>query len=140
MDYLEEITMMHLTKVRNCFVFPQFDIRGDKKSEWSCPDFIAMDFKNKIVAVVEVTSSYNIYDLLKKIENKNEQWFDRLFPQLNDLGLGFIDKTWKNEIWVYTRKEHLNKFPLNTASVTIFEDIGYTWSKEFWTRPTNENR
>jgi hypothetical protein len=131
MNYLEEITMIHLTKVKKCFVFPQFDILYNN-TPWSCPDFVALDFINKKIAVVEVTSGYNIKNLLDKLANVNLQYFDKLLPQLKAIGIPIDDFEGK-EVWVYVRERNSNFFSGKENIICqSFESIGYDWEDKFW--------
>ena len=76
MDMYEELAMMHLTRngKANVFVCPQYDIDG----RWASPDFVALDFESKTVWVVEVSGAASLAKLLKKVRDRERQWFEKL--------------------------------------------------------------
>jgi Holliday junction resolvase-like predicted endonuclease len=130
MELYEHIVMAYLTKDPFVFVSHQYSIRNEK-SEWSCPDFVALDFRNRRVAVVEVSTAWNTKSLLEKVENREVQWIDKLRRQLLDQKI--IDQQWKFEIEVYVRKHAVPSFksiPATTSTpikVAALEDIGSPW-------------
>jgi len=70
MDF--EAVVMHYLAAQGLFLSPQFIIR-DGAGEWSCPDFVALDFSRHQVQVVEVTTAYDVSGLIKKIQDKEKQ-------------------------------------------------------------------
>lgn len=60
----ESLVMSYLAS-QGLFLSPQFSIK-DGDEEWSCPDFVALDFRKREIQVVEVTTSYNVKGLIQK--------------------------------------------------------------------------
>ena len=60
----ETLIGTYLTRGGRVFIVPQYSIppSPDSKGEWSCPDFVALDFERepREVVVVEVTTASNI--------------------------------------------------------------------------------
>jgi hypothetical protein len=52
MDLFEQLVLGYLAKNPYVFVSPQYSIKADNGSEWSCPDLVALDFKTQTVYVV----------------------------------------------------------------------------------------
>lgn len=96
MDF-EAVVMQYLA-AKGLFLSPQFSIR-DGGREWSCPDFVALDFRQLEIQVIEVSAAYAIHRLVEKLRNCEEQWFKRLRPQL--VALGVTDESWECVAYAY---------------------------------------
>lgn len=124
----ESLVMQYLAS-QGLFLSPQFSIR-DNGQEWSCPDFVALDFRKQEIQVVEVTAASNISDLIKKIQNREEQWFRRLKPQLVALDIPVAE--WQNIVRVFVRQDcydHIKSKVENMPDVIVevIEDIAFSW-------------
>ncbi len=65
MDLYEHLVLQYLTKDAHKFVSPQYSISGPTGGEWSCPDFVALDFhKRRSHFLQSVQPSRNISDAL----------------------------------------------------------------------------
>lgn len=127
MDF--EALVMHYLAAQGLFLMPQFAV-SDGGGEWSCPDFVALDFRAHEVQVVEVTTAYDVSGLVEKIQNRETQWFQRLTPQLIALGIPVSD--WNNIVRVFVRKDRhgsINAKVSNSRDVRIetLEDIAFPW-------------
>lgn len=95
------------------------------------PDFVALDFERKVVSVVEVTTAQSPDGLLKKVRDREEQWFAKLRNMLRRGGV--IDDAWTTfETVLYVRRDVAERFRTqlgNLKDVTIhaFEEIGLYW-------------
>jgi len=130
MDIYEEAVMRYLTSGGTRFVSPQFSITKDYCVEWSCPDFVVIDFFDSTVYVAEVTSASNINDLEKKILNKDEQWIKPL--KLNMEKRSEIFKGWNYWVVVFIRKENIKKLrnvikDISKVTIKSLDDIMYPW-------------
>lgn len=127
MELYEHIVMAYLTKDPYVFVSPQYSIRKDGH-EWSCPDFVALNFKEKRVVVVEVSTAYDTKSLHEKVEKRESQWISPLREQLIDLKV--IDEKWTFEVQVFIRKDAARHFVYDGKSgvkITILEELGPPW-------------
>lgn len=127
MDF-ESLVMNYLT-AQGLFLSPQFSVR-DGDGEWSCPDFVALDFRVHEIQVVEVTTAYKVAGLVKKIQNREEQWFRRLRPQL--VALGIPVSGWRNVVRIFVRRDRCDYMNSKFASaadvkVEVLEDIAFAW-------------
>jgi hypothetical protein len=131
MDYLEEIVMIHLTKVRKCLVLPQFEIHGEGgKGVWSCPDFLAIDFVNSVAAIVEVSGAAKMSASLKdKISNPGNYWFDKLDNDLIELGITNIKQ---KQVWLYIRESAKVNIRDDRVKLYFIDKLGYPWNPEFY--------
>ena len=125
----EPIIMQYLAS-QGLFLSPQFSIRVDNR-EWSCPDFVAIDFLNSEVQVVEVSTAYDINGLVGKIRERESQWFEKLRAQLPTLGVP--EKEWKYVVHVFIRsdrKEYIAKeFSGQTdVRITAIEEVAFRWT------------
>ncbi|MEJ7138783.1 hypothetical protein [Amphibiibacter pelophylacis] len=128
MDF-ESLVMDYLS-AQGLFLAPQFSLR-DGGREWSCPDFVALDFRACEIQVVEVTTAYNVRGLIEKIQKREDQWFLRLRPQL--LSLGIPVHNWKSVVRAFVRREraeYVKSKILNAddVKIEIIEDIAIPWS------------
>jgi hypothetical protein len=131
MDMFEELVMWHITHNGRVFVCPQFSIDGGS----SCPDFIALDLKNKVVSVVEVTAAYWPGGLFNKVKQRQQQWMLPLKEQL--LRAGIINDSWeKFRVVLYIRRAAFEKFRGEFESekdveIVKLEDIAFPWNWEW---------
>src|ERR1700733_9880130 len=135
MDLYEDLILQYLTKDAHMFVSPQYSIEGPPGTEWSCPDFIALGFREKRVSIVEVSSASNPRSLLERVKNRDRQWIERLKNQL--LRNGVVDQLWKNfRVELFIRRSAADRFrkELKDAQdvvIYIIEELGAPWE---WTR------
>lgn len=134
LDLYEHLVLQYLTKDAHVFVSPQYSIRGDTGGEWSCPDFVALNFRDKIVSVVEVSSASDPQSLRARVASRDVQWINRLREQLERNRV--VDATWKYYVGVFIRRDAELKFraAIGTADnvvIHILEDLGAPWT---WTR------
>jgi len=57
MDLYEDVTQIYLTAVEGLFLLPQCQIKHsvEGKPWFACPDFVALDFRDRRIQVIEVT-------------------------------------------------------------------------------------
>lgn len=108
MELYENLVMWYLTRNKYIFISPQYSILGDTGKEWSCPDFVALNFKDKEVSIVEVSTAFYPDSLAKKVKDRNSQWIEKLKAQLK--GYRVIDDNWKFKVEVFIRKDAKDKF------------------------------
>lgn len=127
MELYEHIVMAYLTKDPYVFVNPQYSIRKDGH-EWRCPDFVALNFKEKRVMVVEVSTAYDTKSLHEKVEKRESQWISPLREQLSNLKV--IDHNWTFEVQVFIREDASHRFSYDEKSdvkINILEELGPPW-------------
>jgi hypothetical protein len=137
MDF--ESVVMYYLAAQGLFLSPQFSIRGASGGEWSCPDFVALDFSKHEVQVVEVTVASNVSGLLEKIQDRERQWFQYLRQQLVQRGV--IDGSWKLIVRAFVRQDQLEKVRskfLNAEDVKVepIEQVTFSWKWPWheWTK------
>ncbi|MBI4610977.1 MAG: hypothetical protein HY726_18450 [Candidatus Rokubacteria bacterium] len=135
MDIYEELVLQYLTKDGHVFVSPQYSIRGDTGTEWSCPDYVALNFRARSVSVVEVSSARKPSTLQERVRTRDHQWLDRLRGQLTANGV--VDESWKEYfVDVFVRRDaeptFRQEFGLDpTVRIHVLEELGPPWT---WTR------
>jgi hypothetical protein len=125
----EQLIATYLTRGGKVFVCPSYSIKND----WSCPDFVALDFDKHEIIVVEVTTAYDIDALLAKVEDRDKQWFAPLRAQLN---ADHIAESWDTRFLGFVRRDRLDK-ALRTVSAhdvkfVAIEDTTFSW--DYWKR------
>ena len=139
-DIYEELVMQYIVgQGPYIFVSPQYSIKADK-GEWSCPDFVALDFRRKIVSVVEVSSGSDISSLMSKTKDRENQWFTRLRNQL--VANSAVNDAWKFQIEAFIRGDVFDKFSTAfSGSDDVFvhklEDIAFRWK---WTSSVTKDK
>jgi hypothetical protein len=79
----EELIAIFLTRGGNVFIAPQYSIPlPGSKGEWSCPDFVALDFGKREVIVVEVTTASDCSAIIEKAKDRESHWFELLRAKL----------------------------------------------------------
>jgi len=132
MTIYESIVMARLLSKPHIFIRPQYSIRDNNGQEWSCPDFIALNFIDKSIYVVEVTTAYSPVSLKGKIVDRENQWNMKLKEQL--LNDNIIDEKWvKIFILAFVRESAMKVFIeefRNSPDVKIFslEGLGSPWN------------
>jgi len=107
MDIYEELVMHYLCDGKpHIFLSPNFRLAGG----WAFPDFVVLDFRAnpKIVSVVEVTTSASPVSLLRKVEERKTQWFDKLKEQLQRNSV--VDDAWIYKVEVFVREDAAKRF------------------------------
>lgn len=134
MEFFEELAMWHLTHNGDVFVCPQFSIGGG----WSCPDFVALDFKHKTVSVVEVSAASSPGGLLQKTKDRHNQWLGPLKQQMHQLQA--LDTLWeKFNVVLYIREAAAPKFRKEIGSaddveIRTLDEIDLPWNWEWIAR------
>jgi hypothetical protein len=84
------------------FVSPQYSIRDASGKVWSCPDFVALNFRERIVSVVEVTTGYIADRLAEKVRDCQGYWLGPLKALLEKAKV--VDATWQYRVDVFVRR------------------------------------
>jgi hypothetical protein len=86
----EQVIAIFLTQGGKVFIAPSYNIQpiaGSKSSLWSCPDFVALDFGEREVVVVEVSTASDAGSIIKKVTDREKQWFGPLRAQFKTDGV-----------------------------------------------------
>src|SRR6266498_1549263 len=124
----ESIVALYLAS-QGMFLSPQYAIRDDAGA-WSCPDFVALDFPHEELLVVEVSVSSGIGALIRKIRDRENQWFSRLRAQLEAPRVPC--KSWPVAVLALVRADQCDRLTraFQNASddrVKAIEDIAFVW-------------
>lgn len=104
MDIYEEAVLNYITESPQRFVNPQYNIDYDKSSDTggSLPDFITLDFKDRIIYIIEVTRSYNLKNLLIKVSEREKRWIQ---PVKNSIDESL--QHWKFHTTLFIREDRI---------------------------------
>lgn len=131
----EFLVAFYLTRGGKVFIAPQYSIPSESpNADWSCPDFVALDFGKREVVLVEVISGANLSPIIAKIRNRQAQWYDRLRTKLTNDKV--ITSAWGMRFLGFVRRHNLEKAKATCSGerdVTFFaiEDATFDW--EYWT-------
>lgn len=128
-EALFESLVMNYLATEGLFLSPQFSV-SEENGEWSCPDFVALNFRAREIQVIEVSTAYNIRALFEKIENREEKWFCKLIPQLLARGIPVAD--WTAVVRVFIRRDRHDfmraKFgQCPDVRIEVLEDMAFRW-------------
>jgi len=140
MDLFEELVMFKLTRNPHVFVSPQYSVMDESGKEWSCPDFVLLNFRSRTVSVVEVNTAADPKGLEQKVADRQKQWFTKLRSQLERNAV--VDASWALRIDVFIRHQAVPKFKEtfgqeNDVSIHNLDEIGFPWHWEWSSHPTD---
>jgi hypothetical protein len=106
----EEAVMWYVTTGGQRFVCPQFHIHGNGP-DWAMePDFVAVDFLEKTLYVIEVTASANVSSIVNKIVDNGHKAAKLLRENLGKNNMDFSDWTIKFRVFIrLVECDHFNK-------------------------------
>ena len=135
MDMYEEAVMWYVCAGNQRFVCPQYWVRNENK-DWSCPDFVALDLKDKCVFIVEVTTGTDLSGIADKIKKKDVQWIDHTKNQLPE-----PFRNWDFHVAIFVRDKFVelldNKIGDNKNYKAFgLEKIFHNWNWE-WDKSLN---
>jgi hypothetical protein len=103
----EQVVATYLTRGGKVFIVPQYGIPAPgSKGDWSCPDFVALDFEKREVIVVEVTSGADVGGITAKAKDRERQWFAPLRQKLEADG---VVSGWGIRFLGFVRQQNLEK-------------------------------
>lgn len=112
------------------FISPQFPLIVNGK-EWSCPDFLALNFKLKRICIVEVTTAAYIKNIVKRVLERENYWYKHIDKNIINLGLENII-SWQKFVFLFIRADQFDKVkqllndPLDVKLFQI-DDIALPW-------------
>lgn len=131
----EHLVATYLTQGGKVFIAPQYSIPGPGGGgEWSCPDFVALDFEKREVVVVEITVAANVGPIIEKINDRQKRWFEPLRQKLESDKI--VDGTWEMRLLCFVRRSQLQKAKASFSAQTgvaffAIEDATFGW--DYWT-------
>ena len=131
-DTYESAIAEFLTADGRVFIAPQFEIAFDREHQdgGACPDFVALDFRNRQIVIVEVSSAWNLDALMARIRNRQQQWYGPIRRRLLDLAP--IDQSWPIRFLGFVREERLGyakRAFIRETDVAFFsiENASFPW-------------
>ena len=136
----EQIVAMYLTRGGKVFIVPQYAIAvPGKKSDWSCPDFVALDFSRKEVVIVEVTTASDVGSITNKAKDRETQWFRPLRDQLraDEVVTDWTPHGWTMRFLGFVRQASLQRARdlvsgHEGVSFEAIEAVTFAW--DYWTK------
>jgi Holliday junction resolvase-like predicted endonuclease len=101
--FFEGLVLTYLTAPRNRFVSPQFTLSYEAGVGGACPDFVVLDFGNKTVYVVELTTKAAAAGLLERVQQRDTRWITPLRTHLGQMSPQFND--WRYRVTLFVRPE-----------------------------------
>lgn len=128
----EDLVTWKITRDPLVFVNRQYNMGG-----WSCPDIVALNYRNKQIWVVEVSTAADAKDLARKVKDRDKQWFGKLRDLLGGPSSTVIDASWSFVIKAFIRQDAVQGFqrilgePLpKDVEVEILDNIRFPWQWE----------
>ncbi len=132
---IKQLIAIYLTKDGKVFVAQSYSIpTPDLKGDWTCPDFVALDFERCTVLVVEVTTNANVNNLIRLVRDREKQWFQPLRAKLD---ADEIATGWPVKFLGFVRKHNLDEAKgtfaeADDVTFEAIEDATFQW--EYWSR------
>lgn len=138
--FWEQAVGLWLTRHRSVFVSPSYNLGA--KGDWASLDFLAVDFAERNLWAVEVTTGSNAEKILGKATIFNEQYVPRIREALKDSGdkhaVVPIEEEWPIGLWAFVQETLVEKVQKKFVhqglrpKVTALEEIAFPWSKNWW--------
>jgi hypothetical protein len=130
MELFEEAVLAYLAGPPQRFVRPQFSLEYKGMPGGSYPDFVTLDYKDRVAYVVEVSAAYNIGGLIQRIRDREQRWYEPLRSHLGGLDLSF--SSWALRMTVFVRKDRKEAAvaalqDANDVTVIALDDIMRSW-------------
>ena len=131
MDRYEESVLDYISADKLRFISPQFDIPYENEMGGSCPDFVVVDYKDRTIYIIEVTTSSNMRSLTEKIEQRRTRWIEPLQRHFEKISQDFV--SWDYRMTAFVRQTNKNALQQKFAyaqDVSIFslEEISFPYS------------
>jgi len=144
MDQFEQAVLNYLCGPPERFVNAQFTIPYADLKGGSCPDFVVLDFRDKTVYVVEVTSAADSKAIRGRIVERETRWFSPIRDHLSKLSVVF--QSWDYHVTIFVRPEETGNareklHDLFDVSVISLNDVVFSWQWKWEeSRPSNPLR
>lgn len=123
---------VYLTLDGRAFMAPQYSISADtqKVSDWSCPDYVVLDFRHKQIVVIEETTASRPVKLIGKVIDRGAQWYTRLASFLVQQEI--VPANWHIRCLLIMRSEVIERYKTqftNQPDVDFLalEDCSFPW-------------
>ena len=137
MDKYEEAVLDYICADAYRFVKPQCDIPYESDEGGSCPDFVVIDYREKTIYVIEVTTASSSTSLIEKMGQRHTRWLNPLKRQMSMINTEF--SKWEYRVTVFVRKANQKAIQeqfdnSKDISVKNVEDVAFpylwTWNGE----------
>lgn len=120
MDRFEEAVMEYITADPNCLFKSQMHLPYNKENGvgGSLPDFVALNFKDKCIYIVEVTTAADAKGIIQKISERDKCWYKAI--QEYDAEWVTLTKNWNYRVCLFVRDQLVNKV---TSRLESCEDV-----------------
>ena len=131
--HIEALVELYLTRGGSVFVSPQYSVTRDDKPFWEAvPDFVALDFKSREVVIVEVTSSWNLDSLFRRVEERQDRWFIPIENLMRKDSI--VDNEWRFRFLGFVRQERVDfangRFSDRDVHFLAFEQCSFMY--DYW--------
>lgn len=107
MEKYEESVLDYICARPERFVNSQFEIPYDGFRGGSCPDFVVVDFSDRVIYVVEVTVAANVKRLAGRVRERETRWYGPLREHFQRLSSLFGDPRWDYHATIFVRAEQI---------------------------------
>jgi hypothetical protein len=90
------------------FVSPQYSVMDETGKEWTCPDFVMLNFRDRTISIFEVDTVAHPKNLERKAADRHKQWLTKLRSQLKRNAV--VDASWAIRVDVFVRHQAVPKF------------------------------
>lgn len=130
MELFEESVLAYVAGPPGRFVRPQFSLEYEGAPGGSYPDFVALDYKDHVAYLVEVSAAYKIRRLIERVRDREKRWYKPLRSHLAGLDPSFVSWRLRTTVFVRSdRKKAALKALHEAEDVTVIalDDIMRSW-------------
>jgi hypothetical protein len=124
----------YLTLDGHVFIAPHYNIAFDRQSG-ECPDFVALDLKQREVVIVEVTDASNPQHVASLVVSRAIRWYAPVEKVLRDRGI--VGGEWTFRFLGFVRSSNVDKlqrqFPASSdpdVKFVALEEAAFPW--RYW--------
>jgi len=105
MDRFEEAVLEYISANPDCLLKSHFKIEYDKEKKigGSLPDFVVVNFKEKCVYIIEVTTAWNIRPVMKKVDERETRWFEPI--KQSEISWAKMVSNWNFRVCLFLRND-----------------------------------
>jgi len=129
-ELFEESVLAYIAGLAERFVRPQFSLDYEGVARGSYPDFVALDYKDHVAYLVEVSAAYKIGPLIARVRDRERRWYKPLRSRLDALDASFHSWSLRTTVFIRSdRKGAARKALSNAEDVTVIalDDIMRSW-------------
>ena len=146
MDRFEEAVLEYVSANPDCLLKSHFKIPYDKEKKigGSLPDFVVVNFKEKCVYIIEVTTAWNIRSVMKKVDARKTRWFEPI--KQSEVSWAKMVSNWNFRVCLFLREDAVGRAKTilaegddktDNVSIKSLDSVLLPWKDWNWDKKSN---